>query len=1634
MMAKLPRSEKQKQNLTNQPQKTKKRSLFWSLGLGLVLVLILVVAVILNTAGGKQLIQFNQPNNAEISPTKSIQIKPSQITLTPEQSDSIGVLESSKYILKSEIKLTKYQVTDNLKLDPKQEIEITQKSDKEFLLKLKNVFDPGSVQKFSLNIEDTSNQNQTKELSWAFQTYQKFAVTKTIPESNTSDISTNSKIEVEFNTETFQSIENFWEISPPTKGKFVKIGNKINFIPEKLEPATIYTITIKKGLALEGSKQVLDNDFSWQFETQQDSQVAENRTYFNQEFYEFSQSVSPNITLGGKLGDKANLELYKFRDLGQFLEYLKTKQQLPNWTNYQDQKEKYDLKNLQKVLGESFGIEKTDTQNFVKFPAQLEKGFYLLHLPENQNSAILQSTDLTVNFTTDNNKILTWANNIQTQKPASIAQIKDINGEQLAVTDDSGLAFFDKPKPKNNEDRYQFYQVISDKEILIVSTTKTKQNSPLNETKNANYWSYLYLDKNTYKPSDKISFWGLAKSRTGEKIDSLKAVVYKIENQKTVLIQDQTISLSSLDTFLSSLNLQNLPEGNYQLNLQKNTENEIIINSNFRVQNPTPKNYQILLESNKKFYLKNEEIVISGKVNFKDQTPASQVSLNYSGDVNGEVVTDNFGNFSIKYPVSSIVQKSYQPIAHTSILVQLKNPQESDIKSSLKIPYFPYQIIISDQSKTDTSKGILDINLNSLDTSKYTSGLQNINNLKGNPIGSKDILAQITSYVFDKIETGQNYNPITKQTETQYSYTRRDKKQTETKVSTDNQGLARLEISFESETYYQINLQLTDSDNKNILFSRYFSTTTNSSPETTQNFQFIDQKAQNLSQKNYQPGEVVKLEIQKNGQTDIPQTNSNYLIIQSQNGIKKYSLQSKSQYEYNFTESGIPNINFSGVKFDGKNYSKISPEGYPVNFTKENQELKVEIFSNKSVYQSGENASVEFKISDLKNEPKKSKILVWVSPKTANGENLEINKSENIYSNLSTGINQNYNSHSDSTSPQKLTKSDLQNEPKKSEVIFFEEIESDQNGLAKANFNLPDSFDSWDILAKVVSSDLFFGSNLATIYTATDLQIASILSSDYLENDQPSIKLQTIGEKLDPKTEVEYTIEIPYLEFKKTQKGLASGVEVQLPKLKIGELELNLSVKNGEKQSKIQQIISVKSTNQKSITQQFTYPELSQKASLTNLPEDQTFQVVIGSAENIGYYTQLQKMANSDSGTLESLQISYLAKKLLTQYYDSTKKPNAPELDTFNKNGGFSNFPDSQKDIKFTTQVLESDLNNLTGTRSFNFFKAENSKVQENFEDHLWILFGLTLNQHNVLQQLQNLNQKTDLTLNQKLIISQALDYAGDKEKARQNYYQILQENSQVSDNSKYIKGDNLDQNLELTNQALGLANLLNEPDAKDLNEYLAKNNYSSFKQILYLQKTLKNLKTDKIIFSYQIDGQKKEVTVEYNKLFKINLNKKALEDLNLEIKTGEISLGLNYTLAFESNPNQPKITRIYQTENTPTNKFNKNDLVNVGLEIEFGNNLLDGCYKVSDQVPAGLKIMPEKITDSINQITPYQNDTKTINFCIYPNQTGLSTIKINYFAKAFSAGGFNVQSATIENLKSDSSLNLSPKQTVEIN
>lgn len=1641
-MANLPNSEKQTQNPIKQPQKTKKKSLFWSIGLGSLFVLILVVAIILNTTGGKQLIQTLTNQITDILPTQNIQVKPNQISLTPEKSDSMGALENSNYVLKSEVRLTKNQITENLKLDPNKDLEITQKNDKEFVLKPKSDFNSQKIQKFSLKIEDTNNQNKTKELGWAFQNYQKFAITKTIPESNTSDISTNSKIEIEFNTETFQSIENFWEISPSTKGKFVKIANKINFIPEKLEPATLYTVTVKKGLTLEGSKQVLDNDFSWQFETQQDSQIAENRIYFDQSFYEFPRAESPNITLGGKLGDKANIELYKFRDLGQFLEYLKIKQQLPSWTIYQDQKEKYDLKNLQKVLGENFGIEKTDTQSFVRFPTQLEKGFYLLYFPENQNSAILQSSDLAVNFTTDSNKILAWTNNLQTQKPSSIAQIKDLNGEQLAVTDDSGIAFFDKPKPKNEQDKYQFYQIISDKEILIVSTINPKQvlnndswaSEGFSTNKNANYWSYLYLDKDIYKSTDKISFWGLAKSRTGEKIDSLKATIYKIEDQKLVLIQDQTLPLSSLDTFLSSFNLQNFAEGNYQLNLQKNTENETIISSNFTVQKPTPKNYEIILESSKNFYLKNEEVNIKGKVIFQDQTPASLVDLNYSGDVSGQVITDEFGNFNIKYLVSSIPQKTYQPLTYTSLLVELKNPQESSVRSTLKIPYFPYQTIISDQSKLDTSKGIIDINLNSLDISKYISGLQNVNNLKGEPVGNKDISAQIISYIFDKTETGKNYNPITKQTEAQYSYTRRDTKQIENKITTDNRGLARLEINLESETYYQINLELTDSDNKKILFSRYFSSVTNDSPKTTQNYEFIDQKAQNLAQKNYQTGEMVKLEIQKNGQTDTPQANSNYLIIQSQNGIKKYNLQNKPQYEFNFTEKDIPNLNFSGVKFDGKNYSKISPEGYQVNFTKENQELKVEIFSNKSVYKLGENVSVEFKISDLKNEPKKSKILVSVSPKI-HSQILENNELTSIYSNLATGIADNYSLKLDSTESQKYSKTDLKNELKKPNIIFFEEIESDQNGFARANFNLPESLNSWDITAKAVSSDLLFGSNLATIYASTDLQISSILNLDYLENDQPSIKLHAVGDNLDPKTEVEYTVQMPSLNFNKAQKGPASGIEFKLPELKNGQLELNLSVKNGEKQSKTQKTLSVKSTNnQKNISLQFTPQEINQKTNLSLLPEDQAFPLTIGSTENIGYYSQLQKMSNLKNATLEELQTAYLAKKLLHQYYDLTEKPNIIKLDEFNKNGGFSNFPDSQRDIKFTAQILESDLSNLSGVESLNFFETENSKLQENFENQLWILFGLTLNQRNTLQQLQNLNQKPDLTIKQKLILSQSLVYAGDKEKARQNYYQILQENLQEDNNSKYIRGENLKETLDITNETLGLANLLDEPEAKNLYNYLAKNNYFSFKQILHIQKSLKNIKTDKNIFEYQIDNQKREISLEYNKLFKINLTKKALEDLNLVVKTGDLSVELNYLLPLESSLNQPKIIRTYEIENSPTNKLSKNKLVKISLEVEFTNNLLDGCYRVGDRLPAGLKIMPEEIGESKNTSTLYYSDATSVNFCTSPSSDTTLPIKIGYYAKPIITGIFSVDGASVENLRSESSLNLSPKQTVEIN
>jgi hypothetical protein len=1619
-------NKKPTQNLSqNQKPKVPSKNQFslkiWIGVLVVLLVFSLVLGVAFNTSEGKKFVQ-NIAN--QISPTASsedIQIAPGEISLQPEQSDSVGVLQNSNFILKSQKNLSLKQIQQNLKLEPDNQLQIEQKSPQEFSLKPTQNLN-GKIQKFSLKIQDTSSGNQQKNLSWAFSNYQKFGITETFPSNFQTNLPTNSSIQISFNSETFQSLENFWEINPPTKGSFVKYSNNVSFIPEKLNPATLYSVKIKKGLALEGSKQVLEEDFSWQFETAPDTQIVQDSYYFGRDFYEFPEKESPNITLGGNVQEKINLELYKFRDLGQFLEYLKTKQAVPSWSKYQNQPEKYDLKNLAKNLTQEFVVEKNSNQNLVRFPANLEKGFYLVYSPQNQNSSILQISNLSASFSSDGDKILAWINNIDTKNPVAIAQIKDLEGNQMAVTDDKGLAFFDQSKPQNPISSYQFYQVIFDNDSLVVPVQIFDQNKN-EQLEDQDYWNYLYLDKDLYLPSDKLSFWGVLKSKKGEQNTGLKASIYKLENQNKTLtqIQSQDLKISTFDTFLSVFNLQNLTEGNYRLAIQ-NTSDQTLSSKDFRIQKPIFKNYQINLKTSKNFYLKNDQIEIQGKLTLPDQNPAAGVELSYSGDAAGKVVTDNFGGFTIKYPVTQIQQNGYQPISYSNLEIRLANPEESSLFETLKIPYFAYQKGIYDQSRIENSKGILDLNLNNIDTSKYTQGIKNINNLKGNPVPNQEIQATMTSYVFDKLESGKTYNPITKQTETQYSYQRRNLQTKNINIKTNDQGAARLEIDLENSTYYQIDLELTDLDNQKIKITRYFSTNFQNLPKTTSDYEFVDQKSQNLTQKNYQVGESVKLAIQKDNQTQVQQPGVSYLIIESQNKIAKYNLQNSPEYEFNLEEKHIPNLNLSGIRFDGKTYSKISPGGYAINFAKEKQSLKIDTFPNKNIYQKGEKVDLEFKVSDLEENAKESKILVIVSPKNlSQKQSFEMPDYENLYKNVNLKNSSEYISHSDfATSKTPLKQIQIGN--KNPQIIYFEEIQTDQNGLARTSFSIPDKIDSWDIYSVAISKDLLFGSSLASISTTSEIELETILTLDFLQKDKPKIQIRAVGQNLNPQAEVEYLVQIPEIDYEFSKKALASGTELELPNLEAGQIDLKLTVKTDSKNTSINKKLNIKTSyTQKNLSKLLAPQEILDDSKLSYLEDNQKLEVAIGSSQAVSFYNQLKTISNQDDGTLEGLQKSYLAKKLLNQYYQTNFKIQAPDLQTFSKNSGYSNYPYQESNIEFSGQFLESDIQNLSGQNLKSFFELQKSQPQTNPDNQFWILLGLTLNQQNTLQELKNLNQKTDLSLKQKLILSNSLIYAGDNQTARQNYYQIISENASKDGDFIYVKDD---EKMNLTSELLGLATLLGEKEAEGINKYLAQNNHSSFKQILYIQKSLQELKNDDFTIDYQLKETSKLESLKYNQVLKLNLTKKELQSLKLEQNSQDIKVAISYQTEPDLGLNQPEITKTYKVRDQVRNQFKLSEIIEVDLEVKFGSNILDGCYKISHHLPAGLVFLPENTSN-------YQNLNQVVDFCILPKQN--STTKISYLAKAVSKGTFEDNSTTSQNLQSKPSLSLSKSSQISI-
>ena len=253
----------------------------------------------------------------------------SSVMIEPTVSDEQGVDTRSDFVLSSKESLDEDSVKNNLSVTPKTDFTVQKKSSKEFVVRFSKPLRENTVYAFRLALsvpdattaqgaEDTAV-DTSRALSWAFQTKNPFRVVSTLPANTATDIPVNSGIEITLSHEGAPDMASAFDISPKVAGKFEMHKKTAVFVPEKLDFATVYTVTVKKGFGLGGEKGVLNEDKIFRFETVSEKNGKSKRQLgFVKDMYEVSSIDKPalDVYLSAINGD-AKVQVSSFRFSGQ---------------------------------------------------------------------------------------------------------------------------------------------------------------------------------------------------------------------------------------------------------------------------------------------------------------------------------------------------------------------------------------------------------------------------------------------------------------------------------------------------------------------------------------------------------------------------------------------------------------------------------------------------------------------------------------------------------------------------------------------------------------------------------------------------------------------------------------------------------------------------------------------------------------------------------------------------------------------------------------------------------------------------------------------------------------------------------------------------------------------------------------------------------------------------------------------------------------------------------------------------------------------------------------------------------------------------------------------------------------------
>jgi len=936
--------------------------------------------------------------------------------------------------------------------------------------------------------------DETVVYRWAFQTQKKLSVASTYPRDGYEYANLDSSIEITFSYADLKNIEDYFEISPNVKGTFSSNRYTHKFHPsEPLKSNTEYTVTIKKGLKNQLS--ILEEDFSFSFKTgkysSKDGLWAEYYYANLDESYTFTSDIVPFIQLyNAEAIKKVDVTIYRLSSADQYINNYKIKDNI-------------DYSKLNKLSSFSTALK----GDFIVFQNTLAEGHYIINVKADNKSmnVFMQINNLVTYVANLENETLVWVHDYNSGTPLKDVRV-NLDGNE-SKTDAEGIAIV---KAKSKAESYSFLKVGINKTVpyVVMVNNYDEKGVP---------GGYIYSDRTVYKTTDTIKIWGYVP------IDRFNGKVtddFKIElNDWNGSYISKKVKVNSNGLFETEILITDLQADNYSLSI---TYQGSLLNIRYiEVYNYEKPNYVYTIKTDKKFYNIGDTIVANIEVEHISgiKVPYKKVRVIDEYDTVHHVTTDENGNATLNIKIKTKAESDSVYLDYFQLKISTGDIEEtSNYAEIATVGVVNHSVMLDVKQNTDNSLQIntfrTDANILNKKYGTYNYYIPETD-YRGAKI-ERSVIVQIEENMTTKTKVGTKYNPITKTNEPEYEYDfKRNIVDTFNLVTVNGEvilsGLDYQNEVAESYSKYYLAIVTTQDTFKNPIKEyvyigsdsyhrnyRYFTDTV---------YSFVFDKPE------YSLNDQIDIKLEGSGGYTVAE-GGRILSFFYKYGIVEKKVNNSNEISYTYNEKIFPDGVISGAYFDGKRIFEVANQY--VNYNQEEQELTIDIKTNKETFTPGSEVTISINVKDKLGKGKKASVNVsvvdeaifMIAPDETDilGSIYQHSYSYfNYYSFASF-----YDFYRDEGGAGggdgglEGARKDFR------DTAHFKTITTDSNGNAMVKIKLPDSTTTWRITAHAVS-DTNVGVNTKTINAILPFFIQTKIPNEVKPTDDFVINLTSFG-------------------------------------------------------------------------------------------------------------------------------------------------------------------------------------------------------------------------------------------------------------------------------------------------------------------------------------------------------------------------------------------------------------------------------------------------------------------------------------------------------------------------------------------